>query len=171
MLEESTTGLVTNESMAQTSENIVEISEKDITRTNGTNRDVKRKKLTSIEWIAASNETINELDDIGDDYAFVQRENKRQKIEISAKRRGNKENCLNSPKSDSSNSKVPPSSSVKQPKDGKNSTETSKLRLKYEKIHANTVQKLNAQAEQLRMEISTLRTALANEQNAVRTLR
>lgn len=169
MLEESTTSLVTNELMAQRSENSAEISEKDIGRTNGTNKDVKRKKLTSIEWIAASNETINELDDIGDDYAFVQRENKRQKIEISAKRRGNKENCLNSPKS--SNSKVPPSSSVKQPKDGKNSTETSKLRLKYEKIHANTVQKLNAQAEQLRMEISTLRTALANEQNAVRTLR
>lgn len=161
---------VKNESMTQNNENPDKIMAND----NETNCDVvlrkeiKRKKLTSIEWIFASNETINEMDATEDDYAFVQRENKRQKIEISSNRKRNKENR---PRNIGINSSAPPFSSVKPSKDGKNSTEPNKLRLKYEKIHANTVQKLNAQAEQLRMEISTLRTALTNEQTAVRTLR
>lgn len=159
-----------NESLTQNNENMEEIMENtnEINCDVGLRKEIKRKKLTSIEWIAASNETINEMDAIEDDYAFVQRENKRQKIEISSNRKRNKENCT---RNIGTNSKAPPSSSTKPSKDGKNSTEPNKLRLKYEKIHANTVQKLNAQAEQLRMEISTLRTALANEQNAVRTLR
>lgn len=123
----------------------------------------KRKKLTTIDWITASNETINETAAIEEDYTFVQRKNKRQKIEINSNQKRNKENY--------EHSKAPPSSSAKRSKDGKNCIEPNKLRLKYEKIHANTVQKLNAQADQLRMEINTLRTALANEQNAVRTLR
>lgn len=146
--------------------------------------EAKRKRLTSIEWMAASNETINEIDSTEDDFAFVQSENKRRKIAISAKRAENKENIAVSllPLSTSttqrcgngtSNSNKPLARLTKQPTDGKIGidTNTNKLRAKYEKIHTNTVQKMHAQAEQLRMEISTLRTALANEQNAVRLLR
>lgn len=144
--------------------------------------ETKRKRLTSIEWMAASNETINEIDSIEDDFAFVQSENKRRKIAISAKRAENKENiavpllplsstttqrCGNG----TLNSNKPLARLTKQPTDGKLGVETNKLRVKYEKIHTNTVQKMHAQAEQLRMEISTLRTALASEQNAVRVLR
>lgn len=145
--------------------------------------ETKRKRLTSIEWMAASNETINEIDSIEDDFAFVQSENKRRKIAISAKRAENKENiavpllslstsaqrCGNG----TSYSNKPLARLTKQPTDGKIGieTNTNKLRAKYEKIHTNTVQKMHAQAEQLRMEITTLRTALANEQNAVRSLR
>lgn len=143
------------------------------TKTNSTNaikskNQTKRKRLISIEWMAASNETINEIDSIEDDFAFIQSENKRRKIAISAKRAENKENIAVSP---SLNSKKPHLRLTKQPIDGKNGIETNKLRAKYDKIHTNTVQKMNAQAEQLRMEIGTLRTALANEQYAVRILR
>lgn len=168
-MEESTKCEHATEKMAQKSANEPNSTEK--TSCVEMKKDIKRKKLTSIEWIAASNETINEIDALESDYAFVQHENKRQKIEIRTNRRGNKENNPKQLKNDSSHSKRAVSSSMKQPQDGKSSTETSKLRLKYENIHANTVQKLNAQAEQLRMEISNLRAALANEQNAVRTLR
>lgn len=136
-------------------------------------KEIKRKKLTSIEWIAASNETINEIDAIEADYSFVQRANKRQKIEIELipTEEEDKENCPRLRKCDGQSSKGAVPRCVKPTIDGKTSTETGKLRTKYEQIHAVTVQKLNAHAEQLRMEISTLRTALANEQNAVRTLR
>lgn len=140
-------------------------------------KETKRKRLISIEWMAASNETINEIDSTEDDFAFVQSENKRRKIAIAAKRAQNKENiavpsstrcCGNGT---TVNSNKPLMRLTKQPTDGKIGIETNKLRAKYEKIHTNTVQKMHAQAEQLRMEISTLRTALANEQNAVRILR
>lgn len=140
-------------------------------------KETKRKRLISIEWMAASNETINEIDSTEDDFAFVQSENKRRKIAIAAKRAQNKENiaepsstrcCGNGT---TVNSNKPLVRLTKQPTDGKIGIETNKLRAKYEKIHTNTVQKMHAQAEQLRMEISTLRTALANEQNAVRILR
>lgn len=126
---------------------------------DGLKKKTKRKKSTSIEGIGVENETIDV------EYAIVQHENKRQKIEIRKHNENNKRTLI---KSDGTDVDKP---SAKQPKDAKNNTEASKLRLKYENIHANTVQKLNAQAEQLRMEISTLRTALANEQNAVRNLR
>lgn len=118
----------------------------------------KRKKSTSIEGIGVENETI------GIEYAIVQHENKRQKIEIH-------KNQNIGPKSGKAEGSSADKSTAKQVKDAKNTAETSKLRLKFDNIHANTVQKLNAQAEQLRMEISTLRTALANEQSAVRVLR
>lgn len=116
---------------------------------DGLKKKTKRKKSTSIEGIGVESETSDV------EYAIVQHENKRQKIEI-----GKQNDVIDVDKP-----------SAKQPKDAKNNTETNKLRSKYENIHANTVQKLNAQAEQLRMEIGTLRTALANEQNAVRILR
>lgn len=139
-------------------------------------QETKRKRLVSIEWMAASNETINEIDSTEDDFAFVQRENKRRKIAISAKRAENKENMAEPPLlqccgDGTLDSNKPLGRLTKPPTDGKDGIGTNKLRAKYEKIHTNTVQKLNAQAEQLRMEISTLRTALANEQNAVRVLR
>lgn len=127
---------------------------------DGLKRKIKRKKSTSIEGDAINVE--NETIDV--EYAIVQHDNKRQKIEIHK----NKENNPTPIKTDGLGVVK---STIKQPKDAKNNTETNKLRSKYENIHANTVQKLNAQAEQLRMEISTLRTALANEQNAVRVLR
>lgn len=143
------------------------------------NHETKRKRLVSIDWMAASNETINEIDSTEDDFAFVQRENKRRKIAISAKRAENKENIAVTPSPLSTTSLVdgkpnlnkPLVRLTKPPTDGKDGTEPNQLRTKYEKIHTNTVQKMNAQADQLRMEISTLRTALANEQNAVRVLR
>lgn len=47
----------------------------------------------------------------------------------------------------------------------------SKLRAKFDQIHATTVQKLTAQNDQLRIENNTLRSALATEQNVVRNLR
>lgn len=117
----------------------------------------KRKKSTSSEGITVENEPI---DVTNVDYEIVQHENKRQKIEI-----------LKSEEIDEKLNLDKSSVDAIKPKDAKNHTETNKLRLKYENIHTNTVQKLNAQAEQLRIEISTLRTALANEQNAVRALR
>lgn len=143
------------------------------------NKEAKRKRLISIEWMAASNETINEIDATEDDFAFVQSENKRRKIAIAAKRAENKENIDMSPLPSSTrcggngtvNSNKPLLRLAKPSTDGKAGIEPNKLRAKYEKIHTNTVQKMHAQAEQLRMEISTLRTALANEQNAVRVLR
>lgn len=126
---------------------------------NGTEKPQKskRKITASVDELSV----IDDTDAFTQEYAIVQNENKRQKIEIT---RSNKENNANAP-----NEKKPTTPSAK-PKEVK-STETNKLRAKYENIHANTVQKLNAQAEQLRMEISTLKAALANEQNAVRTLR
>lgn len=148
----------------------------DATNAIKSNQETKRKRLVSIEWIAASNETIDEIDSIEDDFAFVQRENKRRKIAISAKRAENKENIAMVPLLRCNGDGMVNSNKAlvrvtKPPTDGKNGIEPNKLRAKYEKIHTNTVQKMNAQAEQLRMEISTLRTALANEQNAVRCLR
>ncbi|XP_055301822.1 centromere protein F isoform X2 [Sitodiplosis mosellana] len=128
------------------------------TCSDGLKRKTKRKKSTSIDGIGVENDT-NDIE-----YAIVEHENKRQKIEI----RKHKENNQTSIKADGLHMDKPP---AKQPKDAKPNAETNKLRLKYENIHANTVQKLNAQAKQLRLEISTLRTALANEQNAVRVLR
>lgn len=126
----------------------------------GATKKNKRKKSTSIERISVENEST---DTIHVDYKVVEHENKRQKIEIPSNRKSADE---------SGKSTLDKSSPViAKPKDVKNPTETNKLRLKYENIHTNTVQKLNAQADQLRMEISTLRTALANEQNAVRVLR
>ncbi|XP_031635433.1 janus kinase and microtubule-interacting protein 3-like [Contarinia nasturtii] len=120
----------------------------------------KRKKSTSIDGIE------NEAIDIN--YAIVQHENKRQKIEIPPNLNGN----ISNPTKDDVDLEQTPPTTAKPTKDAKcNHTETNKLRLKYENIHTNTVQKLNAQADQLRMEINTLRTALANEQNAVRILR
>lgn len=122
----------------------------------------KRKKSTSTDEVTDSNEIIDENEI---DYAIIENEYKRQKIEIVANRKENKENEVTVPVKDG----LTPSN--KAPKHIKCNDDNRKLRLKYENIHANTVQKLNAQAEQLRMEISTLRTALANEQNAVRVLR
>lgn len=139
------------ESTDERNENIKK--EEEETSNDGLKKKTKRKKSTIIETVGDENETI----DI--DYAIVQNEHKRQKIEIRK----------NNPKPKAEGLSVE-KSPAKQTKDTKQ-TETSKLRSKYENIHANTVQKLNAQAEQLRMEISTLRTALANEQNAVRVLR
>lgn len=51
------------------------------------------------------------------------------------------------------------------------SNNQSKSRMKFENIHATTVQRLTAQSEYLRLEISQLKAALASEQNAVRALR
>lgn len=131
-------------------------------------RKTKRKKSTSTDEVADSNEIIDENEI---DYAIIENENKRQKIELVANRKENKENELTVPVGDGLTVEKPLMPSNKAPKDTKCNNDNSKLRLKYENIHTNTVQKLNAQAEQLRMEISTLRTALANEQNAVRVLR
>lgn len=162
---------------------MIENNERNIDATENavkSNQETKRKRLTSIEWMAASNETINEIDSTEDDFAFVQRENKRRKIAISAIQAENKENIVElslpllpqcNDDDGTCNSNKALVRVTKPPTDGKNGMEPNKLRAKYEKIHTNTVQKMNAQAEQLRMEISTLRTALANEQNAVRVLR
>lgn len=121
----------------------------------------KRKKSTSNDGMAIEHEAT---DTIHVDYEVVHNENKRQKIEIPPNHRNKDSLKLNG-------SNVEKSSIATKSKDVKIATETNKLRLKYENIHTNTVQKLNAQADQLRMEISVLRTALANEQNAVRVLR
>lgn len=134
-------------------------------------RQTKRKKSTTIHGITGFDETT---DATNVDYTIIQNENKRQKIELVPNQPDDEETKENKTKSSNeeklqAEKSSPPS--AKQSKDTKGSNEGSKLRLKYENIHTNTVQKLNAQAEQLRMEISTLRTALANEQNAVRVLR
>lgn len=131
-------------------------------------RKIKRKKSTSIDGITVLNETIDATDIA---YAIIQNENKRQKIELLVDREANKENQTKLSNEERLTSDKSSISKEKSPKDAKCTNESSKLRLKYENIHTNTVQKLNAQAEQLRMEISTLRTALANEQNSVRVLR
>lgn len=160
------------ESQVQQSENETQAIERNDEMSDAAlKKNTKRKNLGLTESLAISSETINEIDSSDADYAIVQRENKRQKVEISANKRKVYEKSSKSLNDDGLVSTRPPLSSAKQPKDGKSCAETNKLRLKYENIHANTVQKLNAQAEQLRMEISTLRTALANEQNAVRVLR
>lgn len=118
-------------------------------------KQTKRKKSTSIDGICIED---------GINYTIFQHENKRQKIEIPSK-------CKQKSIGEGREILGKTLSASSKPKDAKNNIETNKLRLKYENIHTNTVQKLNAQAEQLRMEISTLRTALANEQSAVRVLR
>lgn len=137
---------------------LIEENEKDENEL-GLKKKIKRKKSTSIDGIAVENEG-NDIN-----YTIVHHENKRQKIEVPLK-------CKEETPTNEKVVLEQPSTSAKPTKDGKsNNFETNKLRLKYENIHTNTVQKLSAQADQLRMEISTLRTALANEQNAVRILR
>lgn len=173
MSEESAEYRTVDDLAFQQSENETETIERndEISNDAALKKKTKRKNLSVTESLAISSETINEIDASEAEYAIVQRANKRQKIEISTNKRKTYENGSKSHNDDGLVSSKPPLSSVKQPKDGKSCIETNKLRLKYENIHTNTVQKLNAQAEQLRMEISTLRTALANEQNAVRVLR
>lgn len=131
----------------------------------------KRKKSTS-----SDSYVIDSIDGI--DYEIVQHENnKRQKIEISKSPENpsdDKENNTHNESNDNEKSEMPSNGNVSQ-KLAKTNTkanhEPDKLRMKYENIHTTTVQKLTAQAEQLRLEISTLRTALSNEQSAVRVLR
>lgn len=142
-------------------------------------KDVDQKKMKRKKSFDNYNsESINN-NEIG--YEIVEHENKRQKIEIKKchQMANNKENEITTQTTNKANATTTtPATAViaaaaaekilqKQMK----SNEPDKLRIKYENIHTTTVQKLTAQAEQLRSEISTLRTALANEQQAVRTLR
>lgn len=132
----------------------------------------KRKKSTSSDSYV--------IDSIsGIDYEIVHNENnKRQKIEISKDPETSSDDKENNTHNESNNkekSELASSNGNFSPKlakiNAKVSHEPDKLRMIYENIHTTTVQKLTAQAEQLRLEISTLRTALANEQSAVRVLR
>lgn len=131
----------------------------------------KRKKSTSSDSYV--------IDSIGGiDYEIVQHENnKRQKIEIFKSPDNPSDDKENNTHNEPNNKgKSEPTSNENVPQklaktNTKASHEPDKLRMKYENIHTTTVQKLTAQAEQLRLEISTLRTALANEQCAVRVLR
>lgn len=124
----------------------------------------KRKNIVSVASLLIVDEATDddgECDDV--DYAIVQNANKRQKIQI------NRRNMNNRPSADISHVNKENMSPKKFKEDV--SGEPNKLQLKYDMIHANTVQKLTAQAEQLRLEITTLRAALTNEQNSVRFLR
>lgn len=131
----------------------------------------KRKKSTSSDsYVLDFNGEI--------DYEIIHHENnKRQKIEhfkssknlLDDKNDNNYNESKNKFKSEvTSIENVSPKLAKS---DTKVSHEPDKLRMKYENIHTTTVQKLTAQAEQLRLEITILRTALANEQSTVRVLR
>lgn len=131
----------------------------------------KRKQSTSSDGYV--------IDSIGGiDYEIVHhKNNKRQKIEISKSPENpldGKENNTHNESNTKEKWELTSNGNVSQKLakiNAKASHEPDKLRMKYENIHTTTVQKLTAQAEQLRLEITTLRTALANEQSAVRVLR
>lgn len=118
----------------------------------------KRKRSTQIE-----KSTDTAID-------YIQRNNKRKRIELHT---FDKENI--DKKVMLMRSSVEPATKheTKNMKDNNNqmTTVTNRLQLKYENIHATTVQKLTAYTERLRLEINTLRSALAIERNAVRVLR
>lgn len=119
---------------------------------------VKRKRSTPNE---KSNDTAID---------YIQRDNKRKKIELQAL---DKENI--DKKMMLMRSSVDPATKheTKNMRDSNNqmTNVTNRLQLKYENIHAATVQKLTAYTERLRLEINTLQSALAIERNAVRVLR
>lgn len=97
---------------------------------------------------------------VAEAYGVVRRRNnKRQRIEI----------LKTSPRNDA---KPPLPPKPKQLTDKMHKADGgSKLRAKFDQIHATAVQKLTAQNDQLRIENITLRSALATEQNVVRNLR
>lgn len=123
---------------------------------------VKRKRSTPI---GATNEAINnaEID-------YIQCDNKRKKIDLQILDKENIDEKAMLMKS----SAEPATLTTKNIKDNNQMpmpNVTNRLQLKYENIHATTVQKLTAHTERLRLEINTLRSALAIERNAVRVLR
>lgn len=121
---------------------------------------VKRKRSTPI---GATNEAINNpaID-------YIQCDNKRKKIDLQILDEENIDEKAMLMKS----SAVPATPTTKNIKDNNQMPNvTNRLQLKYENIHATTVQKLTAHTERLRLEINTLRSALAIERNAVRVLR
>lgn len=137
----------------------------------------KRKQRNSAIVVVADGDV--DCDSInGAMYKIVQRNGKRQKIEVltdngvcqgdirgqgaaGATNNKNKENVKPPVPPKPKHLVCRPPAVFKEPKIG----------TKFEQIHTLTVQKLNAHAQQLRQEINHLKTALTNEQTAVRTLR
>lgn len=166
--------------------------------TNALSNKKKRKNTnqTSLNVVSeidsSSNCVTSDASNI--EYRIVKNENKRKKIEIQKQHQPSE--CVNAAfeKETVSNDDLKNASSVTaqnniptdkpplppKPKNIKKmsiqtnnccSCGSSKLRTKFENIHTTTVQKLTTQSEQLRLEISQLKAALASEQNAVRALR
>lgn len=163
--------------------------------TNVSNNKKKRKNTnqTSLNAVGEIDSGCNCVtsDASNIEYRIVQNENKRKKIEIPQQQRhvgsGNVVTEANGTllrdiivleNACSINTEKPPL--PPKPKNIKKMSiqtndccncSNNKLRAKFENIHTTTVQKLTAQSEHLRLEISQLKTTLANEQSAVRALR
>lgn len=162
--------------------------------TNAPSNKKKRKNTnqTSLNVVSEIDSSSNCVtsDASNNEYRIVQNENKRKKIEILKQHhRPNaafeKETLSNDVQKTASSVNINniPTEKPPLPPKPKNikkmsiqtndccSSSSSKLRTKFENIHTTTVQRLTTQSEQLRLEISQLKAALASEQNAVRALR
>lgn len=109
------------------------------------------------------------------EYAIVQRDSKRRKVEIRITRGCHVTPCAPHASSSDENRPVKPPVPPK-PKHlvcrpPAHLLDNARVKAKFENAHTTAVRKLTAQAEQLRIENIELRAALSNERNAVRTLR
>lgn len=124
--------------------------------------------------------------DVMYEYEIVERDAKRQKIEVERKL----DNCMDAIDDDDDDGgetvvgeptvdkrkrsvkpALPPKPKNLMLRDPTNGLINAKLKTKLENNHAAAIQKLNAHAEQLRQENNRLRNALSNERIAVRTLK
>lgn len=142
-------------------------------------RQKKRKQINELIVVAGGDDIDGGIDCF--QYKIIERDCKRQKIEIKKKRDNcDTSDCNGNPvhADQVAGNQMRPVKPPVPPKP-KNLVcrppqfilDNSKIKVKLESTHAITVQKLNAQAEQLRHEIINLKAALGNERNAVRTLR
>lgn len=148
------------------------------------NQKKRKQKCDLIVGAQGGNDDCNDVM-----YEIIERDGKRQKIEVERKL----DNCANTVDADNDDDDankagaigdsmidkrkrsvkpaVPPKPKNLMLHDPSNGLINSQLKHKLVSNHAAAIQKLNAHAEQLRQENNRLKTALSNERTAVRTLK
>lgn len=139
-------------------------------------RQKKRKQMNATVVVTAAAAGAGGGDIDCAPYTIIERDCKRQKIEVKVKRiNGNADTVNDGQVADNQmrpvKPPVPPKPKHLVCRPPQHILDRSKINAKLDTAHAVTVQKLSAQAEQLRHEITNLKAALSNERNAVRTLR
>lgn len=146
----------------------------------------QKKRKQKSEPIVGAEGGNDDCIDVMYEYEIVERDGKRQKIEVERKL----DNCVDAIDDDDGDDgraaggetmvdkrkrsvkpALPPKPKNLMLRDPTSGLINSKLKCKLETNHAVAIQKLNAHAEQLRQENNQLRTALSNERIAVRTLK